>query len=496
MDRFAFAGVIGFSLGILVATLYDGSWLFVWYAVFLSALLATLYFSKRASVFLLVSVCLLGAAVGIGRTAFVPTTIASSFASLVGTETEIEGVVVADPDLREQTQRLTVEITEEEETTRILVVAPLVPEVRYGERITAFGSIEAPEPFETDGGRTFRYDQFLSKDGIFAIMSRATIEVVGEREGVGHMRGALSDIKVAGLNALSVALHEPHGSLAGGLILGGKQGLGEDLLNDFIRSGLVHIVVLSGYNVMIVADFIMRIFSLFAERIAAPAAGISIVLFVLAAGAGPASIRAGIMACIALYGRATGRTYDAFRALLLAGALMLLWNPLTLVHDPGFQLSFIATLGLIFGAPIVERYLAFIRSGFLKEIVASTLAAQIAVLPLLLYQNGLFSVVALPANILVLPLVPLAMLFSALAGVAGLLVPVAAPALGFPAYLLLSYITSVVTFTSNLPLAAFYIPVFPFWVVIATYVALIYTTCSRNRFSTTDQFTLSRNAST
>jgi competence protein ComEC len=155
-----------------------------------------------------------------------------------------------------------------------------------------------------------------------------------------------------------------------------------------------------------------------------------------------------------------------------AGLIMLLWNPLTLAFDTGFQLSFVATLGLIFGIPIVERWFMWVRSLFMREIVSSTVAAQIAVLPLLLYQNGLFSVIALPANVLVLPLVPLAMLLSALSGIAGFLVPALAPAVSFPAYLVLSYITGIAENAANLPFAAFSLPAFPFVLVLLAYAFL------------------------
>ncbi len=497
MEKLALIGIAGFVLGVLAQSLFELSWMPVVYILFLTGILWGVYTWKRLRIFLLIAMFLLGSALGMVRTELHPSELPSAFSDLRETR-EIEGIVVADPDVRETNQRLTIEVEEGEHKTKILVVSPLYPEVRYGEKIRAQGVIVEPEPFDTDGGRVFAYDAFLAKDGIFLVMERAEVAVVAKRSGFfTHIRGTLSDLKFSGIAALGRALPEPHASLAGGLILGGKQGLGEELLDDFIRSGLVHIVVLSGYNVMIVADFITRAFGFLPSGWSAGLGVFSIAVFVLAAGAGPASIRAGLMAMIALYGRATGKTYEAFRALVFAGLIMILWNPLTLPYDPGFQLSFIATLGLIFGAPITSRWLSFVRSKFLQEIAASTIAAQIAVLPLLLYQNGLFSVVALPANLLVLPAVPLAMLASFIAMLAGWLVPSAAPALGLPAYALLSYITSMVGLSANVPLAAFTVPAFPFVCVLLAYGALIYyVAASSRRFSTTDQLRFERNAST
>lgn len=467
--------IVGFSCGVLLYSFFSFGWFGIGFIVLLVVVLYALWRWKKYKAAILICLFLVGAVFGALRTQLVPRALQETFLPLVGTNVTLEGVVVNDPDIRETNQRLTIEVAKEGTATKILVVAPRYPLVRYGERIEASGVFGVPEPFETDNGRTFRYDTFLAKDGIFALIKNAHVEVVGEREGIfTHIRGALSDFKVSGIDALAKALSEPQASLAAGLILGGKQGLGESLINDFIRSGLIHIVVLSGYNVMIVAQFIMLALGLVSrsKKWAAIAAAATIGAFVFVAGAGAASIRAGIMAGIALFARASGRTYDALRALLFAGVLMVLSNPLTLAFDPGFQLSFLATLGLIFGVPVVERYFTFITSKFLREITASTVAAQVAVLPLLLYQNGLLSLIALPANLLVLPLVPFAMLTSLIALLSGLMVPLAAPLLGLPAYGLLSYITGVVGIAAGLPFATLSIPAFPFPFVIVAYAFL------------------------
>lgn len=473
MDRSVFSAVIGFFIGILWYSFASLGFGAILYLLLISATCLALFVYKKQAVFLCASALLCGVGIGAARVAVLPDTLPDSFQHMVGREVVLEGVVAEDPDIRERTQRLTIAVTEGEAHMRFLAVVPLYPAVSYGEQVRVSGVLSYPQSFETSEGRIFHYDTFLKKDGVYAVMQNASVEQVGTRTGFfTSMRGVLSDFKFDGLRALSYALPEPHASLAGGLILGGKQGLGSELLDAFITSGLVHIVVLSGYNVMILAEAVFRAGSVLSKQWAALCAGVTILSFVLAAGAGAASVRAGIMAVIALYARATGRTYEAFRALIAAGVLMLLWNPLLLAYDPGFQLSFIATLGLIFGAPITERWVSFIAIPFLREITASTIAAQIAVLPLLLYQNGLLSLVALPANILVLPLVPLAMALSALAGVAGFIVPTMAPLFGYPAYLVLSYIIGVVEGVAELPFAAISIPAFPYMFVFLAYLIL------------------------
>jgi competence protein ComEC len=180
------------------------------------------------------------------------------------------------------------------------------------------------------------------------------------------------------------------------------------------------------------------------------------------------------MAGLALLARATGRTYAVLRALILAGVLMLLLNPLLLADDPGFQLSFVATLGLILLAPVLEARLGFMRSVFWRDLLAATLAAQSAVLPLLLYQTGLFSLVSLPANLLVLPFVPAAMALSFFGGVVGMALPALASLAGFPAYLLLTGIIEASRAAAALPLAAVTVPQFPFAIVVVAYAMLGY----------------------
>ncbi len=439
------------------------------------SILCLAWFLKQRTLYIVCAVFVIGSILGAGRVMLAPASLSPEFLPLIGSEIELQGTVIAEPDIRETTQRIRLEVTKDGSSARVLAVAPLYPEISYGAEVIVRGKLEHPEPFETDTGRTFRYDQFLAKDTIFALVKSASLETIGPGEDLEtYVMRVLLNGKHVFQEGLAQAIPEPGASLASGLITGGKQGLGTTLLDAFIVAGLVHIVVLSGYNVMIVAEGVLRTFAFLPRRSSAILAGVVIALFVLAAGAGAASIRAGLMAGLGLIARATGRTYAVVRALFVVAVIMLLMNPLLLAFDPGFQLSFIATLGLILLAPIIELRLTIVQSPFWRDLIAATLAAQIAVLPLLLYQTGLFSFVSLPANLLVLPLVPLAMLLSALAGVMGVILPGAAPLLGLPAHFVLSFIIYLAEFVSSLSLASVSIPQFPFFVTVLSYVGLGY----------------------
>jgi competence protein ComEC len=171
-----------------------------------------------------------------------------------------------------------------------------------------------------------------------------------------------------------------------GLLLGAKQALGKDLLTEFSRAGVSHIVVLSGYNIAIVAETIMALLTYFSlpSLFTFIIGCISIILFTILSGGGASATRAMIMVLVALFAKKTNREYLVGRAFGFAVILMLSLNPGLLVFDPSFQLSILATIGIVFVSPIISPFISFINERFgLREIVSSTLATQIIVLPFL-----------------------------------------------------------------------------------------------------------------
>jgi len=472
-ERLLVVGVLGLMSGIVYRSFFMVPTVFVLLLFVLGGVTAFVSVYYRAYVLRFGALFLCLCALGMVRVDMLPSELPEEFVPLLGSNITLDGVVDADPDMRETTQRIVVRVSHGDYVTRTLVVAPQYPPVAYGDTVSVSGTFARPEPFDTVGGRTFAYPRFLAKDEIFSMMLRAHIEVRDTHPPFLHMPlRALYGVRHAFEAGVSRAMPEPMSALAIGLLTGGKQGLGEKLLLAFTLSGLLPIVVLSGYNVMIVAEAVQRIFRFLPRRAGIILAGCVVVLFVLAAGSGASAVRAGIMAGVALFARATGRTYDALRALIFVLIVMVLLQPLVLVFDPGFQFSFMATLGLIVLSPHVARHLLWIRSALIRETLATTIAAQLCVLPLLLYETGNVSLVAVPANLFVLPVIPLAMLLSFVAGIAGLIAPSLAPLVGIPSYAVLWYVIEVARVTSSLPLAAFTIDAFPFWIVIAAYVFL------------------------
>lgn len=472
-ERLLIAGVIGLMSGIACRSFFVVSLPVVLLVCLLSCL--GLFVASHYRVrYVFVGVVFLSLFVlGVMRVNLMPSMLPDAFAPLLGKSVLLEGVVDADPDVRETSQRVTVLVSQDGVKTRTLVVAPLFPSVAYGDTVEVSGTFSSPEPFDTAGGRIFAYPKFLAKDEIFSMVPRAHLEVRDTTPSLSRIPlRALYQVRHWFEIGVSHALPEPMSALAMGLLTGGKQGLGDALLLAFTLSGLLPIVVLSGYNVMIVAEQVQRLFAFLPRRVGVLIAGVTVLLFVVASGAGASAVRAGIMAGVALFARATGRTYDALRALVFVLVVMVLLQPLVLVYDPGFQFSFMATLGLILLSPIVARYLLWVRSSLIRETLATTIAAQVCVLPLLLFETGNLSLVAVPANLLVLPVIPLAMLLSFIAGMVGLVVPPLAPLAGVPAYAMLWYVIEVARVAASLPLSSFVVNAFPFWIVLISYVAL------------------------
>ncbi len=468
--------VAGFSAGVFIRSVYVVGLATEMFLLFVSCVLLIGAYTFHRKIYVVSAIFFLCVAGGIVRTSLVDTPPPEPFFAQVGQRVAYYGVV-RDVDVRDAHERITISIEESGVSTRVLAITDRYTLVPVGARVRVYGTLEIPKSFESDGGRTFRYDAYLAKDGIRFLLNYAVLEVNSPAPWYSIM-ARLSEVKRIFTEGLNTVLPEPYASLAGGITVGGKQGLGTSLVDAFTVVGLVHIVVLSGYNVMVIADAVMAGFTRarFSRRRAAFIGAVTIGLFVLLTGAGTATLRAGLMALIALFARATNRTYAASRALLVVALIMLMWHPMLLVYDPGFVLSLIATAGLIWLSPFIEKSLLWIKGKFVREILATTISAQVAVMPFLLYQTGNLSFVSLIANALVLPVVPIAMALSAIGAIAGIfLAPFSlfsALIIAYPAYLATAYMVLVAEIIAALPFASMTVPVFPFWIVVVAYVLM------------------------
>ncbi|HNW71334.1 MAG TPA: ComEC/Rec2 family competence protein [Candidatus Paceibacterota bacterium] len=395
---------------------------------------------------------------------------------IVGEKINLSGIVIDEPSQKENTQSLVIKT---KTGNKILVTTGRNEIYQYGEKVSLFGKLEKPENFTTDQGKVFDYVNYLRKDGIHFLMKYPKIKFLASGEG-NKIKATLFQVKEKFLEKINTEIVEPENLLMGGLILGERASFSEELRKNFINTGTIHIVALSGYNITIIAEWIMKLFMFILAPLSFGSIGpqnfaigfgiFSIFLFILMTGASSTAIRAGVMSVLALLARATGRNYDVVRALIFAGVVMLIFNPFLLIYDVSFQLSFLATIAVIFISPRFEKYFTWITTRFgLRDIISVTSATYIFVLPFILYKMGNLSLVALPANILVLPFIPMTMFFGFLTGVFGMVWYVLAIPLGAIAQILLSYELWVIDSLARLPFASLSISNFPLLLTIAIY---------------------------
>lgn len=404
------------------------------------------------------------------------------FENQVNNKVSLSGNVVDEPSIGENSQKLIISSSPKtvlrESKTRILISTRLDTNYKYGDEISFSGKLQKPENFITDQGKEFDYINYLKKDGVFYVINFPKIEIISRNNG-NIVKSYLFLVKEKFLEKMNLAIPGPENLFMGGLILGEKSSFSQALRQSFVDTGTIHIVALSGYNVTIVAEWFMKlfsaIFSFWPKNIGIGAGIFAVLLFILMTGGSSTAVRAGIMATLALIARATGRNYDVGRALILTGVLMTFFNPLILVYDVSFQLSFIATVAVIFFAPRIEKYFIWVPEKFkLRDIVSVTCATYIFVMPFILYKMGNLSLVALPANILILPFIPLTMLLGFLTGILGLILYVFSAPFGYLSYLFLHYELGITAFFSHLPLAAFTVPDFPLLLTIFIYIYFTY----------------------
>ncbi len=224
----------------------------------------------------------------------------------------------------------------------------------------------------------------------------------------------LTKLNLYFLDTVRRLIAEPYGSLLNGILFGGKDGIGYELTKDFKTTGLTHIIAVSGYNVtMVINSFYLACKPLPYKLRMGLSLGM-ILGFIILTGGSASVVRAGAMASLVVVARLFGRKAFALNSLVLAAILMIIQKPSILIGDIGFQLSVVATLGLILFNPIFvervgERGLMKRVPENLKEAFFSTLSAQVLTMPIILYYFKSFSVVSPLANLIILPLIPTVM---------------------------------------------------------------------------------------
>jgi competence protein ComEC len=337
-----------------------------------------------------------------------------------------------------------------------LVVAatlPRYPDVVPGDMVRVDGRIEPPP----DDG----YGSYLRRIGAVGTLRSRKLERIVAAPPVSVDAGR----RLAG-DALRAALPEPEAGLAAGILIGLRERVDRDLAADFTTAGASHVVAISGWNIALVAGLVAGLLRGRGTRARLVLMILAIGAYTVAAGGSASVLRAAVMAGVVLVARASGRGGRAAAALGWAAALLLVVDP-RLIADAGFELSVVATAGLLAWASPLTRWLDGALGGripgWLAESLGVSLAAQAATLPIVLGAFGRLSLIAPLVNLAVVPLVPLAMAAGVLAMAGGIAVLAGAPqmvatVLGLPAWLSLTLMVGIVRAGAAAPLASIDVP--------------------------------------
>jgi len=313
---------------------------------------------------------------------------------------------------RRQQLRLKVVTTTDQQLLKqkILLNAYRYPSYAKGSYLQVTCLLQRPQPF--DG---FAYDRYLASQGVYWLCDQAQVEEINRPVLWQQQPFEYARIKLAG--AINELWPRPTSSLAAGLLLGSRESFPASTLSDFSRAGVTHIIALSGFNITILIVFFdgLAVRLLVKRRLRFFLVVSTILVFTIFVGAGASIVRAAIMGSLVLLAKQLARQVSPGRLLLFSAAVMTVENPYILVYDLGFQLSFLATIGLLYFPPFFERVFFFVPKAFaLQESLVTTMAASLMAWPLLIYHFEHFSLVSPLDNMLILPLIPWEMAVAAL----------------------------------------------------------------------------------
>lgn len=299
------------------------------------------------------------------------------------------------------------------------------------------------------------------------------------RQGEHIAYSVLGDFRDKLRESIDSALSPPQSSLLSSMMLGEKEEkdrMSYELRDKLNRSGTRHITAISGMNVMILAHMLIGLGLILGmwRGQAFYFALITIILFIIMVGAPPSAMRAGIMGAILLFAEKIGRISEAQRLLIIAAVIMLAFNPLLLKFDIGFQLSFLATLGIAKLSPwFLEKFSWIPKKMELRNVAAMTFPAVIFTAPVLAYSFGQVSVISFFTNILIVPVLGLVLAFGFFAGILGIIFEPLGQIAFWPVWLFLTYVYKIIDWSSAVPFAIVELETFP-WYLAVLYFALLW----------------------
>ncbi len=448
--RIVLLASLGFVTGISILSFIgyiSELWFFVGFLISLVLVFISQYYKKLLLTYIIVS--LSGFFLAGWRYSLSYPVINSSHISYYnGQKKTFSGLVSKEPVRKDKGWQLTVKT----DYGKVLVTTDNFPEYHYGDLLKITSLLEAPESVD------FPYDRYLARYGIYSVCYRPLITFIQGGQGFGWYNWIIT-VKQQAYKIAQTYVPEPEASLALPVVFGGGSEIDEDITEQFRRTGLTHIMAVSGFNVSLLTALLgWGLYSFGLKRkLVFYVTSFLISGYVVMVGAPASATRAGVMSILLLGAITVGRLVSLPRSLLLVAVLTLLVNPRLLRDDIGWQLSFLALLGLIYIHPLLQRLgmkLSHGKGKWLIEGLAATISAQIATAPVIFYNFGNFSVIAPIANLLVVWVVPIL----TIAMMVALALTAIFPSLGLicflPCWLMVKYIFWVVQVLSGLSWAA------------------------------------------
>ncbi|MEK7167075.1 MAG: ComEC/Rec2 family competence protein [Patescibacteria group bacterium] len=307
----------------------------------------------------------------------------------------------------------------------------------------------------------------LSSQQVAGHSERCGIEFLAKNKG-NYIQKNLFFIKNKFKEKIIDTLSFPESSFLTGLLIGDQKNIPTQLINSFNITGTTHLIALSGYNITILCILLMNLFYglYFSRSLSFWLTIIGIIFFVFLTGAEASVVRAAIMGILVLLSKKIGRLKNITNAIVFTACLMLLFNPKILHYDIGFQLSFLATLGIIYVSPILFQKGFYKISNILefRESLLMTISAQIMTFPIIIYNFGQLSLIAPIVNVLILPIVPLSILWGFIATTISFFWLWLGKIIGFFAWIFLAYEIKTIKLFSEIQYAAIKIEIH--WLIV------------------------------
>jgi competence protein ComEC len=410
----------------------------------------------------------------------------------------LEGVLAEPPDMRDTyiNLRITVERIRTLKDHQFTPVSGLLlarvstdSSFTYGDLIRIEGRLATPPENED-----FSYRDYLANQGIYSYMSYPSVSLLQHGQG-NPVMSAIYSIRQHALELVYRIFPDPEASLVAGILLGEQAGISPQIQEAFRLTGTSHIIVISGFNISIIAALFTRLFTRFlGRRWGAIISALGIISYTLMVGANPAVVRAAILGMLTLLAIQVGRRQVGLNSLLFVAALMALRTP-TVVWDVSFQLSFAATLGIMLYAEpltnfftnlatrIIPRQKAEYLAGPVGEYFLITLAAQLTTMPLMIYYFKRLSLSSLIANPLILPVQPAIMVLGGLSLLIGILFQPIGQLLAWTAWPFVAYTIRVVEGLSDIPQGSIPLGQVSLPIIFLFFAVLFAITFARSRLS-------------